>query len=232
MIMASLNEFKQTAKILGIGEDGKVLIKIKDQKSLYNIKEIIIEPVDERKISIEQRNMIWSLIGDISEWRDGDRSSSVKTEVNNDLKQMFCEEYEIQEQFSLSDVSVKTALEYQKFLVEFILENDIPTRKPLQEMSGDSKSYIYSCLYNKRCCVCGLQSDLHHTDFNHSKVGMGRNRQEIIHEGLYVLPLCRKHHTEIHTMPENEFMEKYHIDGPIQMDKILCNRYGVKAFAE
>lgn len=229
--MGNLNESKQKAKILGFGEDGKVLIKLKDPSFLYNCNEVNIEPVDERKISVEQRNMIWSLIGDISEWRDGERTSSIKKETNEDLKEMFCEENDIDE-FSLSDVDIKIALEYQKFLIEFILENDIPTRKPLQDMSSDSNSYIYSCLYNKRCCICGLPSDLHHTDTNKSKVGMGRNRKEIIHEGLYVLPLCRKHHTEIHTMPENEFMEKYHIDSPIPMDKNLCKKYGVKAFAE
>ena len=33
--------------------------------------------------------------------------------------------------------------------------------------------------------------------------------------GKKVISLCRTHHNEIHTMPEEEFFEKYHIYGVI-----------------
>ena len=52
---------------------------------------------------------------------------------------------------------------------------------------------------------------------------------DIIHEGMEVLPLCREHHAEAHTMPDAAFFEKYHIPGGIVMDKTLCRLYGLKA---
>lgn len=69
---------------------------------------------------------------------------------------------------------------YIDFLIDFILEHNIGTKCNLSEMAGDIEKYIYSCLMHKRCCVCGKKADLHHVD----RVGMGRNRDEIIHEGL------------------------------------------------
>ena len=60
-------------------------------------------------------------------------------------------------------------------------------------------------------------------------VGMGRDRTDIIHEGLEVLPLCREHHREAHTMPDTDFFEKYHIPGGIILDRTLCRLYGLKA---
>ena len=41
-----------------------------------------------------------------------------------------------------------------------------------------------------------------------------------------VLPLCREHHTEAHTMPDADFFEKYHIPGGIVLDRTLCRLYG------
>jgi hypothetical protein len=57
---------------------------------------------------------------------------------------------------------------------------------------------------------------------------MGRNRNDIIHEGMEVLPLCREHHEQAHTMSDAEFFELYHIPGGIVMDKTLCRLYGLK----
>ena len=58
---------------------------------------------------------------------------------------------------------------------------------------------------------------------------MGRNREEIIHEGMKVLPLCRVHHTEAHTMGKKDFIEKYHLIDGIVLDKNLCKKYKLKS---
>ena len=63
---------------------------------------------------------------------------------------------------------------------------------------------------------------------NVSALGMGRDRDTIIHEGLEVMPLCRVHHTEIHTIGRDTFMEKYHLQGGIIADKTICRIYGLK----
>lgn len=60
-------------------------------------------------------------------------------------------------------------------------------------------------------------------------VGMGRDRTDIIHEGMEVLPLCREHHQEAHTMPDADFFARYHLPGGVTMDRTLCRLYGLKA---
>ena len=93
------------------------------------------------------------------------------------------------------------------------------------EYVDDVADYVYSCLINKRCCICGRAADLHHVE----RVGMGRSRTEICHEGMEVLPLCREHHTEAHTIPDDAFFERYHLDKGVQLDKTLCRLYGLKS---
>ena len=52
------------------------------------------------------------------------------------------------------------------------------------------------------------------------------------HGGLEALPLCREHHQEAHTMPDQAFSERYHLDGGIALDKTLCRRWKLKAGKE
>jgi len=92
------------------------------------------------------------------------------------------------------------------------------------EFVDDVPDYIYHCLITKKCCICGRHTDLHHVD----RIGMGRDRNDIMHEGMEALPLCREHHTEAHTMPDAEFFGRYHLTGGIFMDKTLCRLYGLK----
>lgn len=78
---------------------------------------------------------------------------------------------------------------------------------------------------DKKCCICGKVAELHHVD----RVGMGRDREDILHEGMEALPLCRLHHTEAHTMPDADFFERYHIPGGIVLDRTLCRLYGLRS---
>lgn len=105
---------------------------------------------------------------------------------------------------------------FQRFLVDFIISYDIPCSFPLLDFVDDISSYIYSCMINKKCCVCGRKADLHH----HDRVQSGRDRNEIDHEGMLAEPLCREHHTECHIVGQQTFDEKYHIE-PIKIDKTL-----------
>jgi hypothetical protein len=126
--------------------------------------------------------------------------------------------------FSLASAPMSLVAAFQRFLVNFVLEWDIPTDFSLLDMVDDVGDYIYGCLVNKKCVICGRPADLHHVE----RVGMGRNRDEIIHEGMEVLPLCREHHTEAHTMPDKDFFERYHLPGGIEADKTICRIYGLK----
>ena len=81
------------------------------------------------------------------------------------------------------------------------------------------------CARNKRCAVCGGHAEIHHID----RIGMGRDRTDIIHVDMEAIPLCRGHHTEAHTMSDREFFDIHHFDSGIILDKELCKVYGLKA---
>ena len=73
--------------------------------------------------------------------------------------------------------------------------------------------------------MCGRLAELHHVD----RVGMGRDRTDICHEGMEALPLCRTHHAQAHELPDGEFMALYHFPGGVCLDKTLCKIWGLKA---
>ena len=178
--------------------------------------------VDSRQLSKKQRNACYKLIREIASFTGEGLDPTKET-----LKKKFLDE-ELQdehvENFSLSNASVSMICSFQRFLVRFMLDYDIPAGFPLLDFVDDVHDYLYACLVNRKCCICGKQSDLHHIDH----VGMGRDREEIIHEGMEALPLCRIHHNEVHQIGQRRFNERYHVDGGIVLDKDLCRIYGLK----
>ena len=186
-------------------------------------KECLVQPVDSRPLSDKQRRMCYSLLREISEYT----GQGIDTTKEWMKFKFMAEDLEntADKIFSLSNAPMSLVAAFQRFLIRFILDWDIPCRFSLLEYADDVPDYIYSCLVTKKCSICGKPTDLHHID----RVGMGRDRTDIIHEGLEVLPLCREHHTEAHTMPDREFFERYHIPGGIVLDRTLCRMYGLKA---
>lgn len=186
-------------------------------------KSCLVQLVDSRPLSDKQRKMCYSLLREIAEYT-GQGMDPTKEWMK--IKFMADDLEETADKiFSLSNAPMSLVCAFQRYLIHFILEWDIPCRFPLLEYADDVQDYIYHCLVTKHCCICGAPTDLHHID----RVGMGRDRTDIIHEGLEVLPLCREHHTEAHTMPDADFFGKYHIPGGIVMDRTLCRLYGLKA---
>jgi len=191
-----------------------------------NVSKVKVQLLDSRPLSNKQRGFCYSLINAIAEWV-GDDTASVKEYMKLEFWSSHLEDLNDQI-FSLSDAPMSLVAEFQRFLVRFVVSNGVPLKFSLLASVDDVGDYIYSCLINKRCCVCGQKADLHHVD----AVGMGRDRDEIIHEGMEVLPLCRKHHNEYHTAGHHTFMDRYHIDSGITLDKTLCRIYGLKARKE
>lgn len=190
--------------------------------------QVVVMWPDARKISAQQRKRAWALIGEISSWSGYEKGD--KDLLNMDLKRKFLTTYvdeltaDAIKKFSLGDCDMTVGRLYNAFLTDFIIEHGVPTKFPLYEMIQDSNRYVYSCLMHKRCAVCGRKADLHHVD----RVGMGRNRNDIVHIGSEVLPLCREHHTECHTMAQTEFDRKYHLDGSIFCDKAIAKVYHLR----
>lgn len=181
-----------------------------------------IQLIDNRTLSDKQRKACYALLGEIAEY-----SGMSKGQAKELMKLKFLAD-ELQETadsiFSLSNAPMSLVCAFQRFLVRFIIEWDIPCNFPLLEFVDDINDYVYSCLINKKCCICGKRADLHHVDH----VGMGRDREEIVHEGMRVLPLCREHHTEAHTIGQDTFIAKWHLNSGIEVDKTIGRIYKLK----
>lgn len=217
-------------KVVDIDEAGVATIKATLPNLLhaldrhYDEVEIILP--DGRRITPRQRRMIYALLAEISEYINGVRDADSLEETKDMMKLGFAlERMESMERklFSLSDVDETTATMFISFIIDFILKHDIPTKISLLENNDDISHFVYACLVNKKCCICGKHADLHHVD----AVGSGNNRNEIHHLGRLALPLCREHHIASHKAGQQSFIAKYHLE-PIKLDEKLCKIYGLK----
>ncbi len=221
--------------ITSINDKGELMIMAKyeniDMLLKRQYKNVEIELIDNRPLSSKQRGMCWALINEIAEWQGQPVSATARDLVNEARKLDFLINElnsNADRLFSLSNAPMSVVASYQKYLIHFIIQNDIPTRMPLYKYVDDIEDYLYYCLINKKCAICGRMAELHHVEH----VGMGFNRDEIIHEGMEALPLCREHHIEDHTLGEKTFLEKYHFDKGIILDKTLCRIYKLKSKKE
>lgn len=181
-----------------------------------------IQLIDSRQLSDKQRRTCYALLRCISDYSGQGIEQTKDVLKINFLAEVFGET--AGRIFSLSNAPMSLVCEFQRYLIRFILEWDIPCSFPLLEFADDTADYIYSCLINRKCVICGQHADLHHID----RVGIGRDRHDICHEGMEVLPLCRSHHGEIHTTGDKTFMEKFHIERGVNLDKTLCKIYRLK----
>lgn len=215
-------------RIIDAWNSGKVLIEASlpnlDKMASRKYKRVLIAFQDGRRISPEQRRKAYALIGDIADWT-GERPEETKAIMKLEFKLSRIEDI-AEKTFSLASVDMTTARDFITFLIDFMLENDIPASAPLYEVAEDISKYVYACLMSKKCCICGMPADLHHCEG--SRIGAGSDRNQVHHLGRTVIPLCRKHHTEAHNQPEAKYFEKYHIAG-IKADKAICKAYNLKA---
>lgn len=182
----------------------------------------LVQLTDERPLSHAQRNCCFALIDAISNW-----SGLSKNEAKDYMKLKFlADDFENygERLFSLSDAPMSLVVGFQRFLLDFILDNDIHCDFDLLSLIDEAniESYMYSCIVHKKCCICGSPyADLHHADH---KVGIGRDRDTINHMGMPVESLCRGHHQLCHEMGQKSFDEKYHICS-IPVDKTIATIY-------
>ncbi len=179
-----------------------------------------VQMIDSRKLSDKQRNTCYKLLREIANYSGSDLGS-----IKEVMKHRFIED-ELGEgpdfDFSLSDATMSLACAFEQYLVNFILEFDVPVSFPLLDFVDDVSGYIYACLISRKCCVCGKSADLHHW----TRVGAGRSRKKLDHIGMLAEPLCRGHHIECHTMTKEEFDELYHIR-PVEIDERIAEVWGL-----
>lgn len=218
--------------IVDLLKDGTAIIKAQipniEQALRRGFLKVEIILWDGRMISPEQRRKCYALLGEIAEYTDGIRTAETVDEQKRLLKMEFMlrrMEATERRMFSLSDCDMSTAREFITYLVDFIVANDIPTRVPLIDNCDDIAAYMYACTMHRKCAVCGRPADIHHCEG--SRIGAGVDRTKVHQLGREVLPLCRVHHTELHAMPESEFVKKYHLQ-VVKLDEALCKRLKFK----
>lgn len=204
---------KTTAKILQY--DGEHLLLSPDEKLEREIVQKHIGSVelrlnDGRTISAEQRKKIFAIIRDISLY-SGHEPEYLRQYMTWDFCRVSDSEW-----FSLSDVDMTTAKEFITYLITFCFEYDVPTKDTLLNQTDDISKYLYLCLEHRKCAICNKKAEVHHVD----RVGMGADREKIIHVGLEAIALCHEHHIEAH-IREKELFKEYFIYG-IKLDEYLC----------
>ena len=112
---------------------------------------------------------------------------------------------------------MSTARDFIDWLVELCVIHGIPCNDTLLNRCEDVQRYLYACVANRTCAICGKRADIHEYD----RVGMGRNRRKMYHEGQRVQPLCRLHHNEVDQIGQQSFDDKYHMTW-ICLDAHLC----------
>ncbi|MCD8398273.1 MAG: putative HNHc nuclease [Lachnospiraceae bacterium] len=183
-------------------------------------KTVTVQLNDSRLLSDKQRKSCYAMIGEIADWMGEE-----KYEVKQLMKIEFMTS-ELQQTadvlFSLSDSPMSLICAFQGFIARFIVRNDIPTKRPMLDYVDDVGDYVYACLANKKCCICGRMADIHHSP----ALGKGIDRTKINHIGMTAEPLCREHHQECHRIGQKSFDRKYHIE-PVKIDKVIAKAYGL-----
>ena len=163
---------------------------------------------DGRIITVDQRKKIYATVRDISAFI-GDDPEYLKEYLKYDYCATTGEGY-----FSLSNCSVTTARDFISHIIDFILKWDIPLTDKALNRTEDIDRYLYGCVKYRKCCITGKpNADIHHV--TGSRVGMGRNRKKISHEGLELMALSRDWHNKVHQEGEEEIFNLYKIYGII-----------------
>lgn len=158
---------------------------------------------DGRHISAEQRKKVYATIRDIADY-----TGYLPEEQKEWLKYLHiintgCD------YFSLSDCTMDTAREFINTILEYALENGIPLSEEAINRTDDIGRYLYFCIKNKKCAICGKDGEIHHEN----AIGMGNNRNTVDDSGYKKICLCRFHHTQAHQLGVIRFTEMYKVYG-------------------
>ena len=154
----------------------------------------------------KQLKFFWAICGDIAR-HTGDKKIDVAymLKAGNEVE-------------SIREASSEDMNKLIEAAMDIVREQDIPlTRKSVDEM--DIEQLLDICKFKKTCMICGKPADMHHV----KPVGMGRDRKEADERepDAPKLPMCRKHHTEIHAYGAEKFCKKYKVEG---MEMVLRRR--------
>lgn len=158
---------------------------------------------DGRHITAEQRKKAYATIADISMY-----TGYLPEELKEWLKYLHISRTGCK-YFSLSNCSVDTAREFINTIMDYALENGVILTDLGINRTDDIGRYLYACIKNKKCAVCGHNGEIHHWD----AIGMGHDRVTYDDSQNRKICLCRMHHTEAHTIGREAFESKHKVYG-------------------
>ncbi len=202
-----------TAKIIRVCDNQLLLAPDSDislEIAKKHIGSVEIRLNDGRTISNDQRKKVFAIIRDIAIW-SGHGPEYLRSFLTWDYCMRSGQEY-----FSLSNVDMTTAKNFITYLIDFCFYNNVPTKDTLLNQTDDIGKYLYMCLEHRKCAICNKPAEVHHVD----RIGIGRDREKVVHVGLRAIALCREHHNEAH-IREKELFEENYIYG-IKLDEYLC----------
>jgi Protein of unknown function (DUF968). len=150
----------------------------------------VIKFWDSRRITKEQRKKIFATIYDIADYFGDPREL-----VRYDLTSSYCAETG-QEFFSLSDCSLETAREFISYIIEYVIEHDIPLTDLGINRVEEIDKYLYQCIKHKKCCICGKEGTVYTLDRDKNK-----------------MCLCLNHYDEAKLKGLKKFGELYKVYG-------------------
>ena len=174
--------------------------------------EVVLKIIDKRYMSGKQRKFIFKLCG-IVEYETGVDKEYFRASMMSIFNNIHQEEKESITQYSMNDANKLIEL-----IITFMIEKEIPIEGGMLKDNEFqfNANHTYQLCFKRSCVICGRRADLHHVDH----VGMGNDRNKIDHKGKRMLPLCRVHHNEAHTIGEQAFIERYHLE-PATIDAKL-----------
>lgn len=177
---------------------------------------VAVELIDERKLSNEQRKLIYALLRDISNYTGYDPQETKQ------VMKFYFEEM-TGKSISLSDCSKSDATEFIKMLIAYVIKNHIQLKERYEYLTQDDY-FFYCCVKYRTCCICGKpHADIHHLN----AVGMGRNRRHIDHSKHGLCAVCREHHSEAHSIGIENLINKYRII-PVYLNSEELKKIGLK----
>ena len=202
----------------------KVYPGIKEKLEEY-LNHFPIKVIPVKKLSQAQNGLIHVLLKQF-----GDEIGYTLIEIKELMKEQFAISTDRLD-FSTAKCDMEAANEFISFIIEQALELGInlyilgkhdKRYKHILEIDNITQRYVIACLRKRVCCVCGRT----HNEYNTVDLEHYDNVNEIggyeFDTGLETrfLSLCRHHHTEIHNIPKQEFLEKYHLE-PVYLNERL-----------
>ena len=184
---------EEMEKVINTSSGGYIYIDIKSNKT----------------ITPQQRKTIYGIITDIGKY-----TGYSKDEMKNIIKVNYVA-FSGSNIFSLSNVDRDTANDLIRYCFDLCIKLDIPIRLSTYQSIDKDDYIIKQLLLHRQCIIDGGRADIHHLD----TVGMGNNRNKIDNSQKELLPLCRRHHSEYHTIGHDKFMQKYHLTHGVKLNK-------------